>query len=286
MTKSDLNNQILFSNLLNKILILIFILITLLAISYICYSLYLCSDYYIDKMRKDSIYGTAKELPLVKKPGNARIAVFMVATSEIEKYSEYTIEQNKRWAESHGYDFYSYDKKILKDLPINFSKIQYALNLLQTDRYDYVMYIDADAIIHSMDYDIRHLIKTYMTGLKSIMFGEDCFSSKDCSKPGRINSGVFVVKNNYMGNGILRLWRDSSRGDCSKYVNIFPNCQLVFTNCVFPKLFMGISIIPFNLMNGFGDTLFIKHAMAMDDINRVSEIKKLYNSMDDRIRVF
>lgn len=273
------------SNVLNVVaytILSLFLIIVILVIFYTIFGSYLCSK----QIPGESLYGTAKELPYVSNPGNSRIAVFMVATPEIESYSQYTIEQNRNWCKTHGYDFYIYDKPILKDLPINFSKIQYSLDLLDTGRYDYVMYIDADAIVHNLDYDVRHLIKTYMVGLKSIMFGEDCFSSKDCSKPGRINSGVFIVGNNFLGRKILELWRDSSRGSCSKYVNIFPNCQLVFTNCVFPKMYIGISIIPFNLMNGFGETLLIKHAMAMDEIRRVGVIKELYQNNNERVRVF
>ena len=266
-------------------LIFIFVLIVVLTISCIFYSCYLQNNPY-DGMNQ-SLYGTAMELPLVKNPGNSKIAVFMVATPEIDNYSQYTIDQNRKWAKSHGYDFFVYTEKLLKDLPINFSKIQYSLDLLSKGSYDYVMYIDADAIVHRMDYDIRHLIGRYMVGAKSVMFGEDCYSGRDCSKPGRVNSGVFIVRNNDLGRRVMEKWRDASRGVCSKYVNVFPNCQLVFSNCVYPYLFFAISIIPFNLINGFGDTLLIKHAMAMDDIRRVDEIKKEYRNNDStRIPVF
>jgi hypothetical protein len=233
-----------------------------------------------------SKYGTATELPVIEHLKNSRIAVFMVATKEIEVYSRYTTTQNKAWADSHGYDFFVYDQNVLPDLPINFSKIQYSLDLLATGKYDYVMYIDADAIVHTKFYDVRHLIGKYMTGLRSIMFGEDCFSSKDCSKPGRINSGVFVVKNTIWGKAVLDKWKTSARGECKDCVNVFPNCQLVFTKCVRPWLFFAVVIIPFNLMNGFGDSLFIKHAMAMDNVERIGELKKMYRSGDDRVRVY
>lgn len=257
----------------------ILLIIVLFAISIMCVIYH--SAFYRKSLTR-SLYGTATHLPRVGNPGSVRIAVFMVATPEIESYSEYTGKQNQKWCKMHGYDFFMYDRKHpkLEDLPINFSKIQYTLDLLP--QYDYVMYIDADAIVHNMDYDIRHLIKYYG---RSVLFGEDCYSSKDCSKPGRINSGVFIVRNNWGGRYVMNKWLESTRGRCSRYVTIFPNCQLIFTNCVYPQCFPWIGIIPFNLMNGFGDTLLIKHAMALDDIRRVGEVKKLYRS-EDRVRVF
>lgn len=234
-------------------------------------------------------YGVAESLPVVNNPGNARICVFMVATPEISNYSRYSIDINKQWADRHGYDFVVYDKKSLPSLPINFSKIQYSLDLIDTKKYDYVMYIDADAIIIRKDYDVRMLIKKYMTGTSSIMFGEDCFGPNDCSKPGKINSGVFIVKSTALGRAIMQEWKSSAMGDCSRYVNVFPSCQLVFTHCVFPKWFWAIRIVPFNLMNGYKGSLLIKHAMAIADINRVDALKRVYKEEsddNDRIPVF
>lgn len=247
-------------------------------------------------------YGVSKELPVSKnikdlkdlKKSTCKIAVFMVATPEIMNYAEYALKQNSEWCKKHSYDFFFYEKKAkgMNDLPINFSKMQYAIDLLDTDKYDYVMYIDADAIVVNTEYDVRNLIDTFMSPTKipkkSIMFGEDCYGPKECSKPGRINSGVFIVKPS--GREILKYWIDSSRGKCNKYVNVFPNCQLIFTNCVFPRFRSKIAIIPFNLMNGFKDALLIKHAMAQSDMKRIDNLKQVYikniENTDDRIQVY
>lgn len=234
-------------------------------------------------------YGVAEELPTTTNPGNSKVAVFMVATPEITNYSQYTIEVNKNWCKEHNYDFYVFTETSLPDLPINFSKIEYAKKLIESNKYQYIMYIDSDAMIIRKDYDVRHLIKKYMSGLESIMFGEDCFGPNDCSKPGKINSGVFIVKSNSIGKNILESWLNASRGKCSKYVNMFPSCQLIFSNCVFPKWFWAIRIVPFNLMNGYKGSLLVKHMMAMDEIKRTSIIKDLYKEQSqehERIKVW
>lgn len=268
---------------MDKTLITTFVVLFIIVfISLLCFMFYYHSASYRNSL-VIPLYGTASDLPYLDIPRGYRIAVFMVATPEIESYSEYTSLQNRKWCDIHGYDFYLFDQKHpkVKDLPINFSKIQYTLDLLPG--YDYVMYIDADAMVHKIDYDIRNLIGYYN---RSVLFGEDCFSSKDCSKPGRINSGVFIVQNNWAGKMIMKKWLSASRGRCRDYVNKFPNCQLIFTNCVYPKYFPWVGIIPFNLMNGFGDTLLIRHAMALDDIRRGAELKKIFDSRGERVRVF
>lgn len=262
------------------ILFLIFIIILIIVLSVNCNRISECFE---------NLHETAKELPYVENLNkNLKICVFMIATPEIENYSEFTIKQNSQWCKIHNYDFKVFDKKHNKvqDLPINFSKIQYTLDILDTKLYDYVIYIDADAIVHNMKYDIRNLIQKEMKMLTSSLFGEDCYDRNICSKPGRINSGVFITKNNFLGKETMKLWLKASRGKCSKYINQFPNCQNVFTHCVFPKLWFCIKIIPFNVMNGFGDTLLIKHAMAMDDVQRISELKKHLIQKDERIRIF
>lgn len=239
-------------------------------------------------------YGVAESLPISENKEQYKIAVFMVATPEIANYAKYTLKMNEKWCSMHSYDFFSYTEKAkgMEDLPINFSKIQYSIDLLKTDKYQYVMYIDADAIVINLDYDVRNLINTYMSK-SSIMFSEDCYGPKECSKPDKINSGVFIVKNNTTGSSILKYWIDSSRGKCKKYVNVFPNCQLIFTNCVVPAFKKtDISIIPFNLMNGFKSSLLIKHAMAQSEMTRVSNIKNIYfkeieqNFFGDRVQVY
>ena len=234
-------------------------------------------------------YGVADELPIVSKQLSSRIAVFMVATPEIDNYSQYTIQVNKSWCKEHGYDFFVFKQPSRKDLPINFSKIDYAIKLVESKKYDYIMYIDADAMIIRKDYDIRNLIEKYMDSLSSIMFGEDCFGPEDCSKPGRINSGVFIVKCNSVGKSVLNSWLDSSRNKCRWCVNKFPSCQLVFTHCVFPKWFWTVRIVPFNLMNGYKGSLLVKHMMAMDNVKRTAIIKDLYKEQDqehERIKVW
>lgn len=275
-----------YNGCLISFLVVLFLLILLVILFCCMYNPHIPLWY---ETTKTPWYGVAESLPMVKVPGKDRIVVFMVATPEIHHYSRYSIEVNREWAKQHGYDFVVYDKTAIPSLPINFSKIQYSMDLIDTKKYDYVMYIDADAIVIRKDYDVRHLIKKFMTGTSSIVFGEDCFGPKDCSKPGKINSGVFIVKSSMVGRAVLESWKSSAMGSCSRYVNVFPSCQLVFSHCVFPKWFWAIRIIPFNLMNGYKGSLLIKHAMAIDDINRVDVLKRIYQKNSDdseRIPVF
>lgn len=217
-----------------------------------------------------------KELPI--KDGAAyKICIYTVATPEINQYSRYSIPIIQKWCEKHGYDFKIVEKSLDPELPINFTKIIAGMMLLANNDYDYIMHIDADAPVVNQDYDIRNLIRTYAH--VSCMFSEDCYSASDCSMPGKQNSGVFIIKNDLMGKGLLKDWYDSAKhGACKHLVNTFPNCQLVLWNCVVPRYRLFIKTLPYNVLNGV-DGLLVNHLMLHSDANRSRIIGKLYQEL-------
>lgn len=201
-----------------------------------------------------------------------KICIFMVATPEINEYAKYTIKINKQYCEKYNFDFKLIDSNLTPDLSINFSKIQATLDLMK-HKYQYIIHIDADAFIYNDNYDIRHIINTYMYWPISFIASEDCYNKKICSKPGKINSGVYIVKNDIIGKKIMQSWLYNSRNDCKKEAKQFPSCQLVFSICVYKKWFPFIKIIPYNVMNGI-DGLFIKHYMSQTNRERIDQLKK------------
>ena len=214
-----------------------------------------------------------------------KVFIYMVATPEVGNYANHSININNEYAKKHGYRFQVFTKNATPDLPINFSKIQNALDIMNSnDAPEYIVHLDADAVVVRPEYPITNIINHYMLGAGMII-GEDCYDKSICSKPGQINSGVFIVKNSTMGRKILNRWLNSARGTCSRYVNQFPNCQLVFGNCVLPALRMFINIIPYNVMNG-KDGLFIQHLMQHTSNERIEFFKKVGRTQMGRRMVF
>jgi hypothetical protein len=203
------------------------------------------------------------------------IVIYMVATPEIAEYAQHTIETNRAYAKKWGMNFFVVEKNLVPELPINFTKLA-AIKLLkqQFPNAKYFVHIDADAIIHNSDYDLRNIIANEM-GTYDFLVSEDCYNTKVCSKPNKINSGVFIVKNSLMGNNLMNYWLNTTKpGQCGhKYVNQFPNCQLVFDHCVRPLFWMTIKVVPYNLLNGV-DGLFIHHHMQGATRERVDSFKQ------------
>lgn len=229
--------------------------------------------------------------PLKAIPVPLNIVVFMVVTPEIQEYARHSIEINKQYCQLHGYKFHVFDKNLTPDLPINFSKLQATLDLAEDGETvaEYIVHIDADAIFKEQMYPLEAIIHKYFTGLTAFIAGEDCYDRTICSKPGRMNSGVYIVKNNIIGRNIIEKWLQSARkgGKCHKYVDTFPNCQLVFTHCVqFSELMAFIRIVPYNVLNG-RDGLFIQHLMQETNRNRTDFFKtQLLGVEQDRLPVF
>jgi len=219
-----------------------------------------------------------KTLPKVKRTNidPNQVQIYMVSTPHIGNYSNHSIAINREYALKHGYRFRVFTTNGTPQLPINFGKIQNALDLMKgVDPPEYVVHIDADAVVVKKEYPITAIIDAYMGGNISLLIGEDCYNDSHCSKPGRINSGVFIVKNNALGRKILEKWLDGARGGCKRYVNQFPNCQLVFWHCVMMSYLRPyIKVAPYNLLNGT-DGLFIQHLMQHSTNDRIEHFKKI-----------
>jgi len=216
-----------------------------------------------------------KEIHSIKP---ASIYVYIVATPEIYHYAELSIQLNKKYCEQYNFQFTTVNENLVPNLPINFTKIKKALNLMSNKKIKYIMHIDADAVIHNQDYDLRNILVKYFkkNPLTHFIAAEDCYDKTICSKPNKMNSGVYIVRNTTIGKQIMQTWLNSVQkgGNCEKYKSIFPNCQLVFEHCVRPKFFLNIQLVPYNILNGV-DGLFINHFMQNLDSHRMSKMRQL-----------
>jgi len=243
---------------------------------------------YIPPAKSLPLYST-KQLEQNLRPED--ILVFMVATPEIRQYASLSIELNETYCKRYGFEFEVVQTNLNPELPINFTKIVKTLQCMKLKsksksklkskyKYKYIMHIDADAVIYNQDYDLRNIIYHYLYNGSSIHFiaGEDCYDKKICSKPNRMNSGVYIVKNSFIGQQIMNTWLTSvlPGGACVHLKNKFPNCQLVFQQCVRPRYFLAIQIVPYNILNGV-DGLFIQHYMQNLDTNRTKKMREWRN---------
>lgn len=108
-----------------------------------------------------------------------RIGIVTLSTPNIETYCQYTRARNCDYAEQHKYQFIAFKEKLDDSRPASWSKLL-AL-LMNWDDYDWLMWIDADAMIMNKDIKLESIIDNKY----------DFIVSTDLNG---INCGIFLVK--------------------------------------------------------------------------------------------
>lgn len=126
--------------------------------------------------------------------------ILMYCTDNIiNDWGKYSIEINKKYADKHGYDFVLLTKPYDKNVTHAWQKIPAMLELL--NRYDFVMYIDTDAIFYKQDKKIEGLFKKYHGDILV------CSDEKNSNSKYLVNGGVIIAKNSKKAKDILNfLW--------------------------------------------------------------------------------
>lgn len=132
----------------------------------------------------------------IKKNG----VILMYCTDNvINDWGKYSIEINKKYADKHGYDFVLVTKPYDKNVTHAWQKIPAMLELLQ--KYEFVMYIDTDAIFYKQDRKIEGLFKKYHGDILV------CSDEKNSNSKYLVNGGVIIAKNSNKAKDILKfLW--------------------------------------------------------------------------------
>lgn len=93
---------------------------------------------------------------------------------------------------------YGYVYKFLTkcDYNVYWCKIQFVLDELLTNNYDYVIWLDSDTIVKDSTIDIGEILNRYSS---DIFVGSDNISKFDL-----INAGIFIIKNSESGIEFLR----------------------------------------------------------------------------------
>jgi hypothetical protein len=122
----------------------------------------------------------------------------LIITFDDRKNAEYIKIHNQnfsRYAEKYGYE-YKYEHVYNHNLNTNpyWYKIYLVKYYLETNIYDYIMWIDSDTMINNMDIQINDIINKYNSDL---YFCDDNLSLQ------KINAGMFIIKNSKIGRSYI-----------------------------------------------------------------------------------
>lgn len=127
-------------------------------------------------------------------PGDKKNRILFV-TFDNRKNQEYVKIHNlniTKYAQKFEYEYKFYD---VCDKNVYWCKIHIVLKELQTNQYDYVVWLDSDTVIKNSNIDIGNIFN---------MFSSDIFVGSDNhSKFSIINAGVFAIANSKIGINFL-----------------------------------------------------------------------------------
>jgi hypothetical protein len=134
--------------------------------------------------------------------------------------------------------------------------------------YDYLFFIDSDAIFIDHEQKVETLVQKYMkTKEVCILAGEDCLNKTTCWDKDNLNTGSMLFANNPQTLKILDHWVSAADKECLdwKYRHTREQmCLQILKEKHYPQ---SIKTVPYYEMNGIDGT-WIHHYMAMSTEER------------------
>ena len=123
---------------------------------------------------------------------------------EIPAFAKIGVKINEMYAHKFGYDFKIICHKV-DEMPPYWLRVKDSLVLLNTSNYDYIMYMDLDAVFNDFNHSIGQLLEA--AGDYDMYICQDIgFSNKINSL---LNTGCFIIKNSDWSRQFIKTWLNS-----------------------------------------------------------------------------
>lgn len=150
-----------------------------------------------------------------------RIAVFnsyAYPNGKIPRYASISNAINKLYCEKHGYDYIQSENEI-SDLPPYWMRVNDAYNIMKSDKYDVIVYLDLDAVF----FDFSTPIEAFLNNDYNIYIGRDPPNGITNDFNNLVNTGCFIIKNNDWSRGFMREWLNACVDDDSSIAGVCKN---------------------------------------------------------------
>ena len=238
------------------------------------------------------------------------IAVCSLATNNIRtrNYIDYVLDGQKKYCESYGYDYINYEYLIDESIPAQWNKILIIKKILP--HYDWIMWIDADAIIMNHNVKLESIIDNNYDLIVNKVYCSELFPKSKYN----INTGVFLIRNcdwsidfldnvfyddNQFANNKF-LGGEYEQGSFREYLNkVDPDTVLLKEDSYFNKYWPQEDLKLIDILNNFdrykgyyygiinnrffskGD--FILHLNYLNDFGGIKDKEELYKIFSEYI---
>ncbi|NQZ74995.1 MAG: hypothetical protein HRT61_02635 [Ekhidna sp.] len=207
-----------------------------------------------------------------------RFAVCQLVTPNIDSFAKYSAASILSYCEKHGYSYYLQRNVLLRDLHINWSKIQLANQILSMG-YDYVILIDADILLMDLELSLQGFVKN--DGIVITMVEDTHLLIK--SRP---NAGFIMIKNGSEGKKVVKKWIEAAYSD-RKLADKHPRNQRIYWKYVQPDYENKQDLIPYKYISKYffwlnrflSGGLFAYHFDQTNDNLRSMYMRKEYRKL-------
>jgi hypothetical protein len=161
------------------------------------------------KANLSSLYNNNKKsISELSKPApKYRIAFVTFEDRDNQEYIKLHDLNVKKYCDKWGYEYFR-----VRDNPLKISqywtKVSAVKDLMDTNKYDYVFWMDSDTVINNFNIDLGEDILH--------KYDSDIFVASDNIKYDVINSGLFIIKNSKIGKEFIKDWIDTYMPTCEK----------------------------------------------------------------------
>ena len=192
-------------------------------------------------------------------------------------YAEASLEINRRYCAHHGYHFEVLTPPALEDRHRTWFKVKQVQSLLQ--RFDTVLFIDADACFVDFTKRIETVIDEYM-GDSLLMFSDNMRSANVGWNDKHANTGVWIARAHPRTDQLLTDWY-AVPSDCKWQHTCWkwPIEQTAFNEVILPRYADVVKLIPTPTLAGW-DGKWICHLMGLPDKDRANVFERLRIVLD------
>lgn len=132
-----------------------------------------------------------------------RIAMVTVSTPNRTSFTQYTIGSFKDYAQRWGYELHYHQATLDASRPVQWSKIKAVQELLKTNKYDWVVWVDDDIFITNPDHSFESMISSYGNQSDIIISAH----KEKLPEFNDVNTGLFFAKNtDWVRSFLQRVW--------------------------------------------------------------------------------
>lgn len=207
------------------------------------------------------------------------ICILMLNSPNIPLYAHKATMINYMYAARHGYNFvvercprpedinkpWMWDEKRKYEYLLVWSKP--TLIRKHMPFYDYILFIDSDAIVIDHNKTVESFIKQHMTDATCIIAAQDCKKTDDCWVAKNLNTGVMLFKNSTTTLTLLDAWFEATNNVCKHTLYTHPREQECLNILKKQKYNDLIKILPISVMGGYDGT-WIQHYAGMPNPER------------------